>query len=82
MIQSALGKLSQNDVIKSALTAVVASVVVALGAIVTQPNFDIATVDWGATLHLIINVSISAFVGDIVRRLSTDQNGKLFGKIG
>lgn len=81
-MNSAIGKLTQNDVIKSAALAVFSSLVVTLGAIVTQPNFDAFTVDWGATFHLIVNVSISAFVGDLMRRFSTDQNGKLFGKIG
>lgn len=79
---SAIGKLTQNDVIKSLVTAIFAAVAAALYSIVQQPGFDILTVDWHATINLIINIAVSTLVGDIVRRLSTNQDGKLFGKIG
>lgn len=77
-----LFKLGSNDIIKSIITAVFAAVVVAIGGIVTQPGFDVFTVDWASVLKLVVNVSISVLLGDISRRFMTDDNGKLLGRIG
>lgn len=81
-LNSAIGKMTKNDFIKSGITAFIAGIVVALGSIVTQPGFDIFSVDWHATLNLMINAGVAALIADIVRRVSTNQDGKLFGKIG
>ena len=75
-----LFKLSTNDALKSAISAVFAAIVVAVGGIVTQPGFDVFTVDYHALLNLIINVSVATFIGDIARRFGSDRDGKLFGK--
>lgn len=81
-MNSKLFGLTGNDALKSVITAVFAAVVVALGGIVTQPGFDVFTVDWNHVLSLVINVSVSTFIADMARRLTTDENGKLFGRIG
>lgn len=74
--------LTGNDVLKSAATAVFSAVIVAVGGIVMQPGFDVFAVDWSHLINLVINVSVSTLFGDLLRRLGTDQNGKLFGRIG
>ena len=78
---SRLWSLVPQDLIKSIITSVFAGVIVAIAGIVSQPGFDLFMVDWGSLVHLIINVSVSAFVADIARRYATDSNGKLLGKI-
>lgn len=78
---SELFHLKLSDPVKSLITAMFAAVVVALGSIVSQPDFDVFTVDWSVVFTLIINVSVSAFIADIARRFTSDENGKLFGKI-
>lgn len=74
-------RLGQIDFVKSALSAVFAALIVALGGIAAQPGFDLFAVDWHSVINLIINVSISTFLGDLSRRFATDKDGKLFGKI-
>lgn len=78
---SEIYKLKSSDAFKSLITAIFAAVIVALGGIVTQPGFDVFTVDWSHVLSMVINVSISTFIGDMARRFSTDSDGKLFGRI-
>lgn len=74
-------KLVPQDLVKSIVTAIFAAVVVAVAGVVTQPGFDVFATDWGALLHLIVNVSISTLLGDVARRYMTDSSGKLFGRI-
>ncbi len=80
-MSSDIGKLQISDWVKSALSAVFAAIVVAIGGVVSQPNFDLFTVDWVSLIHLIVNVGVATFLGDISRRLASDKEGKLFGKI-
>lgn len=74
--------LTSNDLIKSAVSAVFAAVVVALAGIVAAPGFDVFAMDWNMVLKLVVNVSISTLIGDIGRRFMTDSQGKLFGVVG
>lgn len=78
---SKLFGLVPRDLLKSAITAVFAAVVVAVAGVASQPGFDVFTVDFSSLAHLIVNVSISTFVADIARRFATDSDGKLFGAI-
>lgn len=74
--------LTSNDLIKSAVSAVFAAIVVALAGIVSAPGFDVFSQNWGEVLKLVVNVSISTLIADIGRRFMTDDKGRLFGKIG
>ena len=77
---SEIGKLSIPDFLKSAISAAIAAVIVALAGMVGT-DFNVFTIDWATTGQLVINVGVGAFLGDIVRRFSSDKEGKLFGKI-
>ena len=81
LIQSAFLKLSGNDVVRGIVFAVAMAVVLSLGAIVLQPGFDAFTVDWGSVGHNTVNVMIVSFFTYLLDKLSSDQNGKLLGKI-
>lgn len=81
-ISSEFLKLSKNDIVKGVVTAVFTALVVALGGIVTQPNFDVFTVDWGTVGHLALNASVAAFVAYLSKNLLTNSQGQILGGIG
>lgn len=70
-----------KDALKSALTAVAATVFLIVYQLVMGDGFNLFQVDWSTFSQQIINLSVAAFFGDIGRRFFTDSNGKLFGKI-
>ena len=76
-----MGTINYQDAIKSALTAAIASVALVIYNLVAGEAFDLFAVDWITVLKTIVNTGIAAFVGDIGRRIFTDQNGKLFGRL-
>lgn len=79
---SDLFKLTRNDFVKGAATAVIAGVVVALYGVVTTPTFDLFAVDWSGVLHLAINAAAGAFVGYIGKNFISDKNGAVLGTFG
>lgn len=87
---SDLYKLESNDFVKGAVTAVIAAVGFAvfnvIMPIIQAPDFNVAAVDWQAVLSHAVSVAVSAgiaaFVGYIGKNFFTDQNGKVFGRIG
>lgn len=84
-MSSALFNLTKSDFVKSAVTAVFAAVLVALGNVFTQAGFDVFHADWGEIFKLTVNVALAAFVGDVGRRFASDSDGALhtpLGKIG
>lgn len=84
---SELFTLKSNDWVKGLITAVLGSVIVAVttafGAIVTQPGFDVFTVDWGDVLHNMINLMIvggyAAITGYLGKNFLTDSKGDVLG---
>lgn len=81
LLQSAFLRLNRNDFLKAAVTAAFAGVVIALAGIVTQPNFDLFTVDWASVLKTAVNAGFAAFVGYLGKNLVTDSQGKMFGRL-
>lgn len=81
-VGSQLFTFSRRDVVRSSMTAIFAGVVMALAGVVSQGNFDIFTADWVGIMHIALNAAAAAFVGSLSKRYVSDQNGKVFGKIG
>lgn len=76
-----IGNINLQEVVKSGLTAAIAAVLLVLYNLVAGSTFDLFAVDWIEVGKTILNTGIAAFFADVGRRLFTDQNGKLFGKI-
>lgn len=70
---SGLFKLSTQDLAKGLVMAVIAAVV----TYVSDPTFDVTTLDWGYMLKMVLTVVISY----LAKNLLTDVNGKVLGKI-
>ena len=80
-MNSGLLKVNINDLVHAATSAVAAAVVIGLGSIVSQPNFDVFALDWGTVLHSCVNWGVAAFVGSIVKSLGTTTEGNFLGAI-
>jgi hypothetical protein len=78
---SGMWKLNLKDVAKGAVTAVVAAALMSVFAIVSQPNFDLFTVDWASIANAAVNAAFAAFVGYLGKNLLTDERGKVFGRL-
>ncbi len=81
MDTSGLFRLNLKDVLHSAIIATVTALLLALGSIVSQQNFDLFTVDRAAVGHVLVNSAFVAFVGNMVRALVSDDTGKVFGRL-
>lgn len=79
---SGLFKLNLRDISKGAVSAVVAAVLFAVVGAFGEPNFSVFTADWLAIGTMATNAAVAAFVGYLGKNLLTDENGKVFGKIG
>lgn len=82
MDTSKMFNLNLNDVIKGAITAVLAAIIVSFAGVVQQSGFDVFTTDWGAVLNLAISAGTSAFVGYLSKNFFSDQHGAFLGKVG
>ena len=82
MDNSNLFNLNSGDFVRGAVSAVVAAVVIALGSLVSEPDFSLFTTDWTHVFQLATNAAFAAFVGYIGKNFLTASNGKVFGKIG
>lgn len=92
-IRSELFKLTTNDFVKGAATAVISGSAFAVYSviypIVSAPDANIFTVDWGVLLsHALIigiNAGVAAFVGYIGKNFFSNEQGQVvtpFGNIG
>lgn len=66
--------LGKNDVVKGAITAILAAVVTVLYGVVSQSEFSVFTADWGTILGNILNVSFSAFLAYMMKNFATNSN--------
>lgn len=80
-MQNGILKLSLMDIARGAITAVCVAILVALAGIATQPGFDVFAVDWANTFRLIVNTSIPAFFGYVMKNALTTNDGKFLGTI-
>ena len=78
---SQLYRLGGNDLVKGAITALFAAIVVTLGSVVNQTGFDVFSVDWGSVANLVVKSALSAFIGYLGKNILTDEGGKFLGKI-
>ena len=71
-------KLNFSDISKGLVVAVAIVVLGGLQQMVTAHGFDFASYDWSSLFDL----AWKAFVAYLSKNLLTDENGKVFGKIG
>lgn len=73
---------SSNDLIRSITTSIFVAVIAALYGVTTQSGFDVFSADWAAIAKTVVNAVFITFVGRMGEKLVTDENGKVFGKLG
>lgn len=78
---SSLFSVDRKEVLKGAISAVVASVVVGLASIVSQQGFDVFAVEWSPVLHSMLNWAFAGFVGSLGRNFGTTSDGKFLGVV-
>ncbi len=71
-----------KDVSKALVMAVLSGAGMPILAIVQTPGFDITTANWSAIGSLAINGAVLGFISYIIKNFVSDENGKVFGKIG
>lgn len=82
MNTSGFFQINVQDLAKGLVMAVLSGVLLPLAAIVQTPDFSIATINWHQVVILAVNGAIVGFVGYLVKAFSSDESGKVFGKIG
>ena len=80
-MNSGLFKININDLARAVINAVVAAGILGLGSLVSQPNFDLFTLDWSGVLHTAINAAFIALIGSLGATLGTTKDGKFFGVV-
>lgn len=77
---SGMWKLNIQDFGRGAVTALFAALLIAAAGLVSQPNFDLFTADWASIARAAVNAGFAAFVGYLVKNLTTDAQGRVFGR--
>lgn len=77
-MSSVLLSLNYKDFSKGAVLAVIVAVLGALQQAVTAHGFDLAAYDWGT----IFDLAFTTFFAYLAKNWMSDQDGKVFGKIG
>lgn len=72
-------KLGQSDLVKGAITAVIAAILTTLYGVVSQTGFDVFAADWGAIFNEVIQVSFSSFLAYLGKNFLTDEEGNFAG---
>lgn len=75
-------KLTSTDWVKTLSTTVVVAVLTVVYGVVSQTGFDVFSTDWVAVGKLVVNTTVVTFVGRLMERFVTDQNGAVFGVWG
>ena len=75
-LQSAFLKLNRSDFVKGLVVFVGAAVFTELGSLLSAPGFT--NLDWHEVLRIAV-VSAFSYLG---KNLVSDNQGKIFGKIG
>lgn len=74
-----LYSLGKSDIVKGAITAILAGIITTLYGVVTQAGFDVFSADWGAIFNEVIKVSISSFIAYLGKNFLSDSNGNFGG---
>lgn len=70
--------INSSDVVKGIALAVITAVIGAIQQALTTYGFDFASYDW----NTIGQIAVTAGIGYIVKNYLSDENGKVFGRIG
>lgn len=73
-----LWQLSQSDVVKGLIIAVLAPMVAALANAMQVPGFDFTNFDWNTML----SIGLTAGLTYLMKNFASDKDGRFFGKIG
>ncbi|HLB41245.1 MAG TPA: hypothetical protein VJN02_00070 [Gammaproteobacteria bacterium] len=78
---SKLFSVEKKEVLKGAISAVIASIVVGFYGIVSQSGFDLFSVEWTPVLKSMLNWAFAGFVGSLGRNFLTTEKGNVLGVI-
>ena len=81
-MHSQLFHLNLSDFQKGLVMAALGGLLLPIAKMIQTPGFDIFRADWHGILVLAINGAITAFVGYIAQSFVSDEQGKVFGRIG
>ncbi len=82
MNNSGMWTLNLKDFAKGCMMAVFIGILLPIAAMIQTPEFNIFTVNWHSVLIFAINGAVVGFVGYMLKNLTSDSQGKVFGKIG
>lgn len=74
--------LAWSDVAKGLVVAVLTGIALPIAAAVQTPGFSFATVNWHGVLVLALNGAITGGVAYIAKNFLSDNQGRVFGRIG
>lgn len=81
-MNSNIFRLDWKDVAKGAIMALLGGVALPVLAAIQTPGFDIFQANWNSILVLAANGGVAAFAAYILKNLFSDDQGRVFGKIG
>lgn len=77
-----LFSIDLKDVSKALVMAVISGAVLPVAAIIQTPGFDFATANWHALTSIALNGAAVGFISYIVKNFLSDEQGRVFGRIG
>jgi hypothetical protein len=76
---SELYTLGKHDVVRGAITAVFAAIIMTLNGLVTQADFNVFNADWATIVNDVVKVSAAAFMGYLLNNFFSDKDGNFAG---
>lgn len=80
-MQNGLFQITSNQLISSAINAVLTAVIFAVGGVVMTSGFDVFQTDWVSVFHLMVNTGFVSFFGFVVSHLTSTNSGAVFGAV-
>lgn len=74
--------LAGSDWSKALVMAVLTGAFLPISIAVQTPGFSIASVNWGQVLLIALNGAVVGGVSYLAKNFFSDENGKVFGRIG
>jgi hypothetical protein len=75
-------KLKATDFVKGLIVAFLSGVLLPVSAAIQTPGFDLTNANWHGIAILAINGGAVGFVSYLAKAFFSDEQGKVFGKIG
>ena len=80
-MKNGLLTITKSDIVRAAVNAVSAAIILSLAGVVQQGGFDVFSADWVAIFKTALNAAFIAFLGTVGAALGTTRRGNFLGAV-